>query len=68
MKIVETVGAGQALGLAAAFTGVVFLLGAFGWWPNPVLVLTAARPVIRHGCLERLLTSDRTRRSLRSQC
>ena len=39
---VETVGSSQTLGLAAAFAGVVFLLGAFGWWPNPVLVLTAA--------------------------
>lgn len=32
----------QALGLATAFAGVLFLLLAFGWWPNPVLVVTAA--------------------------
>lgn len=39
---VEPVTSSQALGLAAAFGGVLFLLGAFGWWPNPVFVLTAA--------------------------
>lgn len=31
----------RAAGLAMAFAGAVFLLGAFGLWPNPVLVLTA---------------------------
>jgi signal transduction histidine kinase len=39
---VENVGSTQALGLAAAFTGVLLLLGAFGLWPNPLLVVTAA--------------------------
>ncbi len=39
---VVPVSSSQALGLATAFAGVLFLLGAFGWWPNPILVLTAA--------------------------
>lgn len=39
---VEPVSTTQGLGLAAAFTGVLVLLGAVGWWPNPILVLTAA--------------------------
>ena len=32
----------QTLGLAAAFSGLLLMLGAIGWWPNPVLVLTIA--------------------------
>lgn len=32
----------RAVGLAVAFAGVLFLLGALGLWPSPVLVLTAA--------------------------
>lgn len=32
----------QTLGLAAAFSGFLMMLGAIGWWPNPVLVLTIA--------------------------
>jgi signal transduction histidine kinase len=39
---VVPVSSSQALGLATAFAGVLFLLGAFGWWPNPILVVTAA--------------------------
>jgi len=39
---VEPVSTTQGLGLAAAFAGVLVLLGAVGWWPNPILVLTAA--------------------------
>lgn len=32
----------QAVGLAVAFAGLLFLLGALGLWPNTVVVLTAA--------------------------
>ncbi len=39
---VVPVSSSQVLGLATAFAGVLFLLGAFGWWPNPILVVTAA--------------------------
>ena len=39
---VVPVSSSQALGLATDFAGVLFLLGAFGWWPNPILVVTAA--------------------------
>ena len=39
---VEPVNTTQGLGLAAAFVGFLVLLGAMGWWPNPVLVLTVA--------------------------
>ncbi len=31
----------QAAGLGIAFLGLLLLLGAFGMWPNPILVLTA---------------------------
>jgi len=30
----------QAVGLGVGFAGFMFLLGAFGWWPSNVLVLT----------------------------
>jgi signal transduction histidine kinase len=32
----------RAIGLGIAFTGLLFLLGAFGLWPSAVVVLTAA--------------------------
>jgi len=38
----EPVETSQAIGLAIAFAGLLFLLGAFGLWPNTVVVLTAA--------------------------
>lgn len=31
----------QAIGLGVAFLGLLFLMGAVGMWPHPVLVLTA---------------------------
>lgn len=30
----------QALGLGVSFTGLMILLAAVGWWPNPAFVLT----------------------------
>lgn len=38
----ERVDTSQAIGLAFAYAGLLFLLGAFGLWPNTVVVLTAA--------------------------
>lgn len=38
----EAVETRQAVGLAVAFAGLLFLLGAFGLWPNAIVVLTAA--------------------------
>jgi len=32
----------RAVGLGMAFAGLLFMMGAAGMWPNPVLVLTAA--------------------------
>lgn len=37
----EMVETSQAVGLAIAFAGLMFLLGAFGLWTNTVVVLTA---------------------------
>lgn len=37
----EQVSSTRALGLGIAFLGLLLLLGAYGLWPNPVLVLTA---------------------------
>lgn len=37
----EMVSSSRAIGLGIAFAGLLFLLGAVGLWPNPVLVLTA---------------------------
>lgn len=38
---VDKVGNVQAFGLGIAFVGLLLLLGALGFWPNPALVLTA---------------------------
>lgn len=35
----EPVDSGRALGLGLAFLGLILLLGTFGLWPNPVLVI-----------------------------
>jgi len=39
---VELVESRRAIGLGVAFTGFLFLLGAIGLWPNPVLVIATA--------------------------
>lgn len=39
---VELVESRRAIGLGVAFTGFLFLLGAVGLWPNPVLVIATA--------------------------
>jgi signal transduction histidine kinase len=38
---VVAVDTGRGLGLGLAFLGLMLLLEAIGWWPNPALVLTA---------------------------
>lgn len=38
---VDEVEPAAALGLGIAFGGLMFLLAAIGWWPNPAVVLTA---------------------------
>jgi signal transduction histidine kinase len=40
-RAAEPVESSRATGLGIAFTGLLFLLGAFGLWPSPVLVVTA---------------------------
>lgn len=40
-RAVEPVESSRAAGLGIAFTGLLFLLGAFGLWPSAVLVVTA---------------------------
>ncbi|MGB7861245.1 MAG: PspC domain-containing protein [Acidimicrobiia bacterium] len=41
-RVVEPVPPSQAVGLGLAFAGGLLLMGVVGWWPNVVLVLTAA--------------------------
>jgi signal transduction histidine kinase len=40
-RAVDPVESSRAAGLGIAFTGLLFLLGAFGLWPSAVLVVTA---------------------------
>ena len=42
---VVAVDTGRGLGLGLAFLGLMLLLESIGWWPNPVLVLTAGARV-----------------------
>jgi signal transduction histidine kinase len=39
---IELVESRRAIGLGVAFTGLLFLLGSIGLWPNPVLVIAVA--------------------------